>query len=287
MKKYIENLFLVLFALLVFTACSDEQGTDAGNDSQPKVSLYKYAAAPPADSDNDIVLRVAANNKTDEAYYLVEKKADKDARGMTEAEYNDFVVANGTRINGIPSNSYADVDVSGLYGDCVITVVAVGGGKKVASTLNFLGKEWNLVAEGTYEFSSTSQARMPGCPATKEVELLVCTTDDTAYKIKDLYGTGYSLWFTKTTDTDKVDGEVVTFVRVGVTNTPYVYREDGGTVYLRDVATALNNVAYATHLSYGCYIFPDNSVYFNYRLADNLSNIAYAWDEWFIPKPVN
>ena len=95
MKKYIENLLLVLFALVVLTACKDEEGTDVGSDSQPKVTLYKYDAAPPADADNDIRLRVAANNKTEAAYYFVETKAEKEARGMSEAAYNDFVVSNG------------------------------------------------------------------------------------------------------------------------------------------------------------------------------------------------
>ena len=104
MKKYIENLFLVLFALLVFTACSDEQGTDAGNDSQPRVTLYKYNAQPPLNPDNDVLVRVAANNKVQEAYYFAENTETKDARGMSEAEYADFVIANGqkiTEINGL------------------------------------------------------------------------------------------------------------------------------------------------------------------------------------------
>ena len=135
MKKYIENLFLVLFALLVFTACSDEQGTDVGNDSQPKVSLYNYGAPPPADSDNDLILRVAANNKTESAYYFVESKQMKETRGMSDAEYAEFVVANGTLISGINGESVADVIVAGLYGDQVISVAAVGGGKKTLSSI--------------------------------------------------------------------------------------------------------------------------------------------------------
>lgn len=67
---------------------------------------------------------------------------------MSEAAYNDFVVSNGKRIEGITGESYADVNTTGLYGECVITVVAVNGGAKVDSTYNFLGLEWNQVVTG-------------------------------------------------------------------------------------------------------------------------------------------
>ena len=286
MKKYIENLFLVLFTFLVFTACSDEQGTDVGNDSQPKVTLYNYGAPPPADSDNDLILRVAANNKTESAYYFVESKQMKETRGMSDAEYAEFVAANGTLISGINGESVADVIVAGLYGDQVISVAAVGGGKKTLSSIEFTGLAWEEVAAGTYNFGSYSQRAMAGCPESKEVVLLVCTTDANLYKIKDLYGAGYSLKFTKNGETGKhSSGETVEFVRVPNTNTPYLstnYTGDVSQVYFRDMAYGYNNDAYATHLSYGCYMFPDNSLYFTFRYANSAKNLTWDNDE-FIP----
>ena len=291
MKKYIENLFLVLFALLVFTACSDEQGTDVGNDSQPKVSLYNYGAPPPADSDNDLILRVAANNKTESAYYFVESKQMKETRGMSDAEYAEFVAANGTLISGINGESVADVIVAGLYGDQVISVAAVGGGKKTLSSIEFTGLAWREVTTGTYYFGSYSRRAMAGCPESKEVTLLVCTTDANLYKIKDLYGAGYSLKFKKTGDKDKKGGLDVEFGRVNTTYTSYLstnYRgEDATQVYLRDMGYGYNNDAYATNLNYGCYIFTESNImYFTYRYADSVGNLTWDNDE-FIPSNVN
>lgn len=280
MKKHIEKLVLTLFALLVFTACSDEQGTTVGSDSKPKVTLYKYDAAPPADPDNDITLRVAANSKTESAYYLVEEKSVKEARGMSDAEYAEYVVANGTQITGINGDSFVDVPLSGLFGEKVISVVAVGGGAKNLSSLDFNGLSWSEVVSGTFVFGSYSRRAMTGCPESKDVTLLVCTTNPNLYKIKDLYGAGYSLKFTKNGATDVESGETVEFVRVSTTYTPYVY--NNSQVYLRDMGYGYNNDAYATHLSYGCYIYPDNYVYFTFRYANSTGNIT--WDnDYFEP----
>ena len=281
MKKYSEKLLLVLFALVVLTACKDEEGTDVGSDSQPKVTLYKYDAAPPADPDNDIRLRVAANNKTEAAYYFVETKAEKEARGMSEAAYNDFVVSNGKRIEGITGESYADVNASGLYGECIITVVAVNGGTKVASTYNFLGLEWNEVVSGTYTFGDYAVSRCGMPSKTTKVTMYVCKTDENLYKIKDLYGAGWSLKFTKTEERDKVDGVGVTFVRVNTTQLPYEY-QTYGQMYLRDMAYGYNNDAYIANLSYGCYLFDDNRAFFTFRYGVSAGNVTWDNDE-FIP----
>ena len=84
----------------------------------------------------------------------------------------------------------------------------------------------------------------------------------------------------------KKGDQVVEFVRVNVTYTSYLstnYRGDDATqVYLRDMAYGYNNDTYATHLTYGCYMFPDYSVYYTFRYADSVGNLTWDNDE-FVP----
>lgn len=42
MKKYIYSLFALLMAAATTTSCTEEAGTEPGNDSKPSVVLYKY-----------------------------------------------------------------------------------------------------------------------------------------------------------------------------------------------------------------------------------------------------
>ena len=68
MKKYIYNLFMVLLATAAMISCTNDEGTEPGNDTNPNIVLYQYKASRPNNPDNDIVLRFAANSKTTEAY---------------------------------------------------------------------------------------------------------------------------------------------------------------------------------------------------------------------------
>lgn len=86
MKKYIYGSLLALASVVMFTACSADEGTEPGNDSNAHVTLYSYTAELPYDADCDALVRVAANSATTEAYALTELASEKEARVATLGE---------------------------------------------------------------------------------------------------------------------------------------------------------------------------------------------------------
>ena len=64
MKKYIYGLFFALVSVIMFTACSEDEGSDIGSDSQAKATLYQYTATEPNDADIDTQIRIATNSAT-------------------------------------------------------------------------------------------------------------------------------------------------------------------------------------------------------------------------------
>ena len=87
MKKYIESLFMMLFAIVLLASCTEDEGTEPGSSSSPSVMLYSYSATAPNDPDNDLAVKLAANSASDQVYYLAEKTSDKKARGLSDADY--------------------------------------------------------------------------------------------------------------------------------------------------------------------------------------------------------
>ena len=142
---------MALLVAVALTACSEEQGTEPGSDANPAVTIFQYAPGDGYNADNDIKLRICANNQTAEAYYLTELTADKEENlsTMGEAGYMNYVVENGTKVTGIEGESDADVILTGLIGDYTITVVAVNGSRKTASEVTFYGVQWDSLGQGT------------------------------------------------------------------------------------------------------------------------------------------
>ena len=135
MKKYIYGLFFALVSVIMFTACSEDEGSDIGSDSQAKATLYQYTATEPNDADIDTQIRIATNSATQSAYLLVEKTADYESRltQLGEEGYKDYVVENGEKIEGAEGAANIDKTIKSLSGDNTIAVVAVGGGKSLAT----------------------------------------------------------------------------------------------------------------------------------------------------------
>ena len=156
MKKYIENLLLLCVAAFTLTACSEDEGTNPGGDGNPMVTLYQYAPSQPYNADNDVTLRFATNNKVEAVYYLSEPEADYNTHisEMGEAGYNDYVVENGTQVEGIEGQSNVDVTLTDMMGTYYITAVAVSGNQKKAYTTTFTGLAWEDVVSGTYIFNA-------------------------------------------------------------------------------------------------------------------------------------
>lgn len=281
MKKYIYSLFAVLFATAALTSCTEEEGTEPGNDSAPSVIIYQYAASRPNNPDNDIVVRFATNSKTTEAYYLVEKTAEKKSRiaSMGEEGYKDYVVSNGVKINGISGASNADVTITDLYGAYTITAVAVSGKAKSASETTFTGLEWNDVASGTYYFGASQNLIAALGLTSTPTTLQVCTTDANLYRFKDVFGTGYSLKINLIDYTGSDDGGEYQFFRIPVAETSFTYGSHGA-VGVRDVGYWQGSDAWVTENGYESGMYADHSCFLCIQYFVAAGNLGYGYDEF-------
>ena len=151
MKKYIGSFLLVGLVLNMFSACTADEGQTPGSDSSPVATLYQYDAAAPYNADNDCFIRVAANSATAEAYYFAELASDKTARKMSDAEYADYVVANGTKLDKISGASIQEVYMTDLHGQYVVSVVAKKGNAKCLRTTTFAGLDYKPLGTGSYD----------------------------------------------------------------------------------------------------------------------------------------
>lgn len=279
MKKYIYIFLAAFLAAMNLTSCTEDEGTEPGNDPNPVVTIYQYEASSPNNPDNDVVLRLAANNKTNEAYYLVEKTADKTARlqSLGESGYAEYVVANGSKVEGIAGVSDADLLLTDLYGPYTITVVAVNGASMTSSETTFIGLEWADVVTGTYLFNAVKSL---GLSPVKTV-LQVCTTDDNLYRFKDVFGTGYSLKIKliDLTDSDE-DGEY-RFFRIPKAATPYNYGSYGA-VGVRDVGYWRGSDSWVTEKGYESGMYEDHSCFLCIQYFVSAGNLGYGYD-FFIP----
>lgn len=151
MKRYFESIITLLFVGLAFIACKEDVGTDVGCDSTPVATLYQYTSSGEYNPDNDCFIRVAANSATESAYYLAELTSDKDARGMSDEQYADFVVSNGIKMSNISGASEQDVYITGLKGMYTVSVVAVKGSVKTMQQTSFAGLDFKPLGVGRYE----------------------------------------------------------------------------------------------------------------------------------------
>lgn len=264
MKKYIYSLLTVFIATVAFTSCSDDEGTNPGNDPAPAVTIYQYAASRPNNPDNDIVLRLATNDKTTEVYYLAEKTSDKEAHiaSMGESGYMDYVVSNGVKAEGISGASSTDITVTDLYGVYTITAVAMGGNQKTSAEISYAGLEWTDVVTGTYHYGASPNLIKALGLTTSPTTLQVCTTDATLYRFKDVFGAGYSLKIKLIDNKGKDEDGEYQFFRVPATDTPFEYGSRG-IVNVRDVGYWQGSDTFVTeggyesgmYANYNCFVY--------------------------------
>lgn len=280
MKRYINSLFAVALATVALTtSCTEEEGTEPGNDSQPSVIVYQYAASRPNNPDNDIVLRFATNNKTNEAYYLVEKTEEKEAHvaSMGAEGYMDYVVSNGQKIDGASGESNVDVTITDLYGAYTITAVAVSGSKKTSSESTFTGLAWEDVATGTYQFGASANLINALGLTTAPTTLQVCTTDNTLYRFEDVFGKGYSLKIRLIDQTGKDDDGEYRYFRIPVAETSFTYGNYGA-VSVRDVGYWQGSDAWVTDNGYESGMYADHSCFLCIQYFVSAGNIGYGYD---------
>lgn len=309
MKKYLIASVMTLFAAFSLVACSEEEGTTPGGDKNPHVTIYQYEAPLPYNADNDVKLRLAANNQVENAYYLAEPANEHDARlkELGEDGYNKYVVDNGTKINlayptytettededgeevegeAVEITSYgrsADVVITDMLGDYVITVVAQSGNTLTAEKINFTGIIWNTLAEGVYYFQNPNMQAISGMSATYTT-LQVDNDNPTSYRLKDLWGAGYSMKFFALPDYEGEDEDgVYTFLRVPAQTTGITYGSYG-TFYIRDVGYWQNDDSFVTAGGYESGMYEDYTCFFMVQLYNvGGSNFGYQYYDFFIP----
>ena len=275
---------MALMSMFLFTACSEEEGTEPGNDKSPVVTIYQYEAQLPYNSDNDVNLRIVGNNKVETAYYLVETAEEYEARvaELGEAGYNQYVVENGTQLELDEDTRSADEMVTGLLGVNIITVVAKSGNTLTAKHIKFVGINWVDVTEGVYYFQNANTQFLYGATAAMTT-LQVDDADPTSFRLKDLYGEGLHMKFFSLPKYQAEDEDgVYTFLRVpdhftGINFGSY------GDFYVRDLGYWMGDDAYVTDYGYESGMYEDGSCFFLVQLHTAAgTNFGYGYD-YFIP----
>ena len=287
MKKYIESLLLLCVTAFALTACSEEEGTNPGGDGNPNVVVYQYTPGQPYNADNDITLRFATNNKVEAVYYLSEPEADYNAHlsEMGEAGYNDYVVENGTQVEGIEGQSNVDVTLTDMMGTYYITAVAVSGNQKKAYTTTFTGLAWEDVVSGTYIFNaqpvSGSAIGLPNTPTT----LQVCTTDPTLYRFENLFGEGYSMKINMLDLQGQDESGTYRFFRVPEMATPYSIKLTDGNSYqlsVMDIGYFQDDESLVTAGGYESGMYEDGYCFVMVAYTVSAGYLCYGYD-FFIP----
>ena len=277
MKKYISSI-MVLFAMLAFTACSEDHGTTPGSDAKPVVTAYSYEVTAPLNPDNDINVRFVFNNKTSEAYYLAEKTADKEARDLTEEAYAAYVVANGQELtleDDLQSGGYlAELTLTGLYGEYTITAVAVSGSSLTSASTTFTGLDWADVAEGTYYYGCANIKAVTGKTTVPSV-LQVCTTDETLCRFKDVFGTGNHMKIRLLPDYQATDADgTYTFFRIPAQTTGLTFGSYGA-VSVRDVGYWQGDDSWVTEGGYESGMYEDGFCFIAYQYYVSAGSLGY------------
>ena len=278
MKKYIYNLFAVVLATAAMTSCTAEEGTVPGNDKDPNVVVYSYTAQKPYNEDNDVALRLAFNNQVESAYYLAEKASEKESRlsSLGEEGYMDYVVSNGTKIGDVTSNT--DLTLTDMYGKYAITIVVANGTKKTFASTEFTGLEWADVVTGTYFFAVNTSVTGESAPTT----LQVCTTDNTLYRLKDVFGKDSHMKIQLLPDYTATDDDgTYTYFRIPATETPFTYG-NYGTVSVRDIGYWQGSSAWITDNGYESGMYEDYSCFFYIQYFVSKGSMGYKY-EYFIP----
>ena len=279
MKKYFNKLFAVVaLATATITSCTVEEGTVPGNDKDPNVVVYSYTAQKPYNEDNDVALRLAFNNQVESAYYLAEKASEKESRlsSLGEEGYMDYVVSNGTKIGDVTSNT--DITLTDMYGKYAITIVVVNGTKKTFAATEFTGLEWADVVTGTYHFAVNTSVTGESRPTT----LQVCTTDNTLYRLKDVFGQGSNMKFQLLPDYTAKDADgTYTYFRIPAVDTPFTYGTYG-TVSARDIGYWQGSSAWITDNGYESGMYEDYSCFFYIQYFVSAGSLGYKY-EYFVP----
>lgn len=239
MRKNIYIYLAMLPGICNLSSCTEEAGTEPGNDSMPSAIVYQYkvtAEDGDYDPDVDVRIRIAANSATSEVYYLAERTAAKDSavEAGGEEAYMRHVVEAGSK--AALAGGTADVILTGLLHDNTITVVAKGANGMLASQeTSFFGIYWKDVCEGRIKAPLLDET-LDYTWSTGNVTLQQRDDSSSVYRIKNAYGKGYDIVLAKGSETYNegeddffgMAGENFSTVRMPApAPTPYSYGEYG------------------------------------------------------------
>ena len=283
MKKYIYILATVVAALSL-ASCTEKIGTVPGNDAFPVVTPYNYAPSSEYDGDTDQRVRFVSNGKATQAYYLVEKKADKLAEIATKGEdaYINKVIAEGTQIT-IPADGVLETTITDMPGVYDISVVASDGTNKTLTATTFEGIPWDTTTsiEGTYTIKPANAQKAAGAASFPAV-LQRHATDPTLYRIKGAFGPGTKLTF----QTIDMEGETsrgkYTYFRIPEQKLPIVFSTRGN-VSVRDVGYWQGDDAYVTDNGYESGIYADGYCFICVQYYVSAGNLGLSMYDYFVP----
>ena len=283
MKKYIYILATVVAALSL-ASCTEKIGTVPGNDAFPVVTPYNYAPSSEYDGDTDQRVRFVSNGKATQAYYLVEKKADKLAEIATKGEdaYINKVIAEGTQIT-IPADGVLETTITDMPGVYDISVVASDGTNKTMSSTTFEGIPWDTTSsiEGTYKIKRANIQSILGATSFPAV-LQRHATDPTLYRIKGAFGPGTKLTFQTIDMEGTASRGKYTYFRVPEQKLSFTYGNDGK-VSIRDVGYWQGDDAYITDNGYESGLFADGYCFICAQYYTAARSLGLASYDYFVP----
>lgn len=276
-----------LSAAVVLSSCTAMEKSAPLSDSRAVSTVYTYTPEDGYNADNDIRVRIVPNSQVEEIYYMAlpADQADEYLQKQGEEAYKNYIKENGTKAD--LSEGDVDVTITDLYGLYYIAAVSVGKESSSISKAEFFGLSWEDVVTGNYSFGFTKVFGSSPVQTT----LQVCTTDETLYRFKDLFGAGKSVKLNLLTDYVAKDeeGEPYTFFRVSPQGTGATYGNHGE-VSVRDIGYAFSDVAYITDYGYESGMYEDRYCFLclcYYVAAGNLAytGVSVDYDE-FVPDDV-
>jgi len=277
MKKYI-YIFASAVALLSLASCTEKVGTEPGNDSKPVVTVYNYNPSSEYDGDTDQRVRFVNNGKATQAWYLVDKKADKDKiiADQGEDSYIQKVVSEGKEISF--ADGVFETTLTDMSGEYDISVVASDGDAKTLRAVTFKGIPWDTASSisGTYKISRTNIQGIVGATSFPAV-LQRHQTDANLYRIKDALGPGTKITIRTIDKKGQDDGGVYTFFRIPEQATPYTF-SNYGTVNVRDLGYWQGDDSFVLTGGYESGMYEDGTCFLCIQYYVSAGSLGYTYD---------
>ena len=278
MKKYIYIFAAAAFALAL-SSCKEEYGMEPGNDSNPVVTVYRYAPSSEYDGDNDQKVRFVSNGKVSQAYYLAEPKANKDEliKSKGESAYIEKVISEGTAISFDKEGLFETV-ITEMTTDYAISAVGVNGSNKSLRSTVFNGIPWDSATEvhGEYEATRPNIVNAIG-GAKHEAVFQRHQTNPNMFRVKNAFGPGTKITFTLTDDQREDNGGKFTVIRIPAQVLSFSARNDNP-VSVRDIGVWQGDDAYVFENGFLNKMYEDNNLVFYVQFYDASGSLGYGRD---------